>query len=212
MERAGGGPPPFTWYRNLMELGAPVEIFVGSTMWRCWTSTPFLTFTTLQPTWLGSIFSQPSTSSRGTIKSRCSRMTSPSASPSLSACPLVCVAQRCLHTTAHDGPGLPFIFVYLNQFLVASPDHASHKQHLCEVLCCLCRTLCLYRHLIWVLEEEHILAAGQWIQSHCMLSQGNIIFTYYSLQYKLHKLSLQFSVKRNRKIQGCQKASTGCSC
>ena len=32
MERAGGGPPPFTWYRNLMELGAPVEIFVSSTM------------------------------------------------------------------------------------------------------------------------------------------------------------------------------------
>ena len=30
--------------------------------------------------------------------------------------------------------GLPFIFVYLDDVLVASPDHASHRQHLREVL------------------------------------------------------------------------------
>ena len=30
---------------------------------------------------------------------------------------------------------LPFIFVYLNNIQVASPDHASHRQHLHEVLC-----------------------------------------------------------------------------
>ena len=30
--------------------------------------------------------------------------------------------------------GLPFIFVYLNNVLVASPDHASHGHHLREVL------------------------------------------------------------------------------
>ena len=30
--------------------------------------------------------------------------------------------------------GLPFIFVYLNDILVASPDHASHRHHLREVL------------------------------------------------------------------------------
>ena len=29
---------------------------------------------------------------------------------------------------------LPFIFVYLDDVLVASPDHTSHQQHLCEVL------------------------------------------------------------------------------
>ena len=30
--------------------------------------------------------------------------------------------------------GLPFIFVYLDNMLVASPDHPSHRQHLREVL------------------------------------------------------------------------------
>ena len=30
--------------------------------------------------------------------------------------------------------GLPFIFVYLDDVLVASPDHASHRQHLRELL------------------------------------------------------------------------------
>ena len=30
--------------------------------------------------------------------------------------------------------GLPFIFIYLDDVLVASPDHASHRQHLREVL------------------------------------------------------------------------------
>ena len=30
---------------------------------------------------------------------------------------------------------LPFIFVYLDDDLVASPDHTSHKQHLHKVLC-----------------------------------------------------------------------------
>merc|ERR1711860_476694 len=29
--------------------------------------------------------------------------------------------------------GLPFIFVYLDDVLIASPDHASHRQHLREV-------------------------------------------------------------------------------
>ena len=31
--------------------------------------------------------------------------------------------------------GLPFIFVYLDNVLVASSDHASHQQHLRGVLC-----------------------------------------------------------------------------
>ena len=31
--------------------------------------------------------------------------------------------------------GLPFIFVYLDNILVVSPDHASHPHHLHEVLC-----------------------------------------------------------------------------
>ena len=33
---------------------------------------------------------------------------------------------------------LPFIFVYLDDVLVASPDHTSHRQHLREVLRRLC--------------------------------------------------------------------------
>ena len=31
--------------------------------------------------------------------------------------------------------GLPFIFVYLDDVLVASPDYASHQHHLHMVLC-----------------------------------------------------------------------------
>ena len=30
--------------------------------------------------------------------------------------------------------GLPFILVFLNVILVASPNHATHKQHICQVL------------------------------------------------------------------------------
>ena len=30
--------------------------------------------------------------------------------------------------------GLPFIFVYLDNILVASPDHTTQKQHRCEVI------------------------------------------------------------------------------
>ena len=45
-------------------------------------------------------------------------------------------AQRRFNVPAHDGPHLgwfAFHFVYLDDVLVVSPDHASHRQHLCEV-------------------------------------------------------------------------------
>ena len=106
--------------------------------------------------WLASMFSPPSTLSRGTTFVLFNFVRMP-----FGLCNTGSTFQRMMDRLL---VGLPFIYVYLDDILVASPDHASHKQHLREVLYHLRENGLTINplKLIFGQEEVQFLAIGFW--------------------------------------------------
>ena len=104
----------------------PCGHFASSTTRRSWAITLFPTYVTQPTMWLASMFSPPSTLSRGTTFVLFNFVRMP-----FGLCNTGSTFQRMMDRLL---VGLPFIYVYLDDILVASPNHASYKQHLHEVL------------------------------------------------------------------------------
>ena len=61
--------------------------------------------------------------------------------------------------------GLPFIFVYLDNVLVASPNHSSHGQYLSEVLCVLRENSLTINPLKSVFSQEEVKFLGHQVSA-----------------------------------------------